>query len=268
MLLFILKPGISKGNEAVKKEMQKILKEHPAKVWEVQETNKNEEKTITIEQSQNTINGANDALDFAVKNVDKYYPDMKEHLDSLIDKFRDQEQKDTVNFLFQEHIFKNINDPKKKVASIIYCIESFVFKGNKQIKKKFWTTYKIGTIIDKEEYKYLFDFDKGYNKRFKWYYMKLEKILIDMNKKIDENMKKIDENMKKIDENMKKIEKLDKEIAEQKKQIEGIINTFTVNDVKNNVNIKKLVLETEKFYIEVKNEIYPHLAELIKVAKQ
>ena len=49
MLLFILKPGISKGNETVKKEMQKILKEHPAKEWKVQEGNKNEEKTYKLD---------------------------------------------------------------------------------------------------------------------------------------------------------------------------------------------------------------------------
>jgi len=49
MLLFILKPGISKGNEAVKKEMQKILKEHPAKEWKVQEADKNEEKTYKLD---------------------------------------------------------------------------------------------------------------------------------------------------------------------------------------------------------------------------
>lgn len=71
---------------------------------------------------------SNDALNFALNNVDKYYPDMKEHLDSLVDHFRDQEQKDTVNFLFQEHVLKNITDPKDQVTAIIYCIEKFVFK--------------------------------------------------------------------------------------------------------------------------------------------
>ena len=48
MLLFVLKPGISKGNEVVQKEMQKILKEHPAKEWKIQEANKNEEKTYKL----------------------------------------------------------------------------------------------------------------------------------------------------------------------------------------------------------------------------
>lgn len=77
--------------------------------------------------------------------------------------------------------------------------------------------------------------------------MKLEQVLADMNQTIAEQ---------------KKI------MEEQKKQIEGIVNTFTVNDVKNNANIKKLVLDTENFYIKAKYEIYPHLTELIKAAKQ
>jgi len=96
-----------------------------------------------------------------------------------------------------------------------------------------------------------------------------------MNKQIEENKQKIEENKQKIEENKQKIEEnnniiaeQNKKMAEQKKQIEGIINTFTVNDVKNNANIKKLILETEKFYIETKYEIYPHLAELIKTAKE
>ena len=114
---------MSKGNEAVKDELQKVLKEHSVTEWKIQESTKDDGKTAKFEAVKDTIN----ALDFAVKNVDKYYPDMREHVDSLINSFRDQEQKDTVNFLFQEHIFKNIKDEKKQVASIIYCIESLVF---------------------------------------------------------------------------------------------------------------------------------------------
>jgi len=49
MLLFILKPGISKANDAVKDEIQKILKDHPAKVWKIQESDKNEEETYNLD---------------------------------------------------------------------------------------------------------------------------------------------------------------------------------------------------------------------------
>jgi len=118
----------------VQKEIKEVFKKNPDKEIVVKvENNQSTEKTAKFEAVQDSI----DALDFATQNVDKYYPDMKEHLDTLLNSFRDQEQKDTVNYLFQQHIFKNIQDEKKQVASIIYCIESFVFKGNKQITKKF-----------------------------------------------------------------------------------------------------------------------------------
>lgn len=66
---------------------------------------------------------------------------------------------------------------------------------------------------------------------------------------------------KTIQENNKTVQELDK-------QIEGIMNTFTVNDVKNNPTTKNLVLETEKIYIKHGNVISPHLTELINAAKQ
>lgn len=65
-----------------------------------------------------------------------------------------------------------------------------------------------------------------------------------------------------------KFEEIKKENEKLKKETEGIINTFTINDVKRNPQIKQLVLDVEQLYIFAEYEIYPHLAELIKVAKQ
>jgi|GEM_PF-6698640 len=158
MLLFVLKPAISKNNAELKAELMQTLKQHSVTERNIVENDENRENTAKFEQAKDSIT-SNDALTFAVNNVDTYYPDMKEHLDSLIEKFRDQEQKDTVNFLFQEHIFKNISDPKKQVASIIYCIENFVFKGV-GINKTFSNTYRISEIVNKEEYANLFAFNK------------------------------------------------------------------------------------------------------------
>ncbi len=197
------------------------------------------DKDPTAIDKTTTVSVVPNAFTFAATNVDKYFPDMKEHLDSLMNHFRDQEQKDTVNFLFQEYVTKNITDPKKQVASILYCIENFVFKWV-GIEKNFSKTYDIGTFIDDNEYAYLINFNKWYNKRFKGYSKRLEVILTEQNKTM----------------------------KEQNKQIDGIINTFTVNDVKTNQTIKNLVLETEKIYIKHGDVISPHLAELIKAAKQ
>ncbi|MEI7564023.1 MAG: hypothetical protein WCJ39_10800 [bacterium] len=67
-----------------------------------------------------------------------------------------------------------------------------------------------------------------------------------MNKTIDQNTKTIDD---------------------QKKQIEGIVNTFTANDVRSNPAIKQLVLEAESLYIKDGFVIFPHLKDLIRIAR-
>ena len=233
-----------------KKELKDICKQNSDKEIVVKVEDQQSDKTAKFESMGNDTTNA---LIFATNNVSTYYPDMKEHLDSLINHFRDQEQKDTVNLLFQQHIFKNITDPKEQVAAIIYCIETFVFGWDTQIKQSFTKKYSK-LDIQRNNYIYLFDFSKWYNKRFKWYYKKLEKIIIEIKQKT-EQMKQKTEQMK-------------KEIKQMRKEIDGIINTFKTNDIKNNSEIKKLVLDTEQFYIEYNYEISLHLAELIQAAKQ
>lgn len=141
-----------------KKEISNLLKDKKYADKEIvvkMESEQKAEKTAKFEAVGDTTN----ALDFVSDNVSKYYPEMKQHVDSLINNFRDQEQKDTVNFLFQEYVFKNISDPQKQVASIIYCIENFVFKGV-GISKTFSNTYRISEIVNKTEYANLFAFNK------------------------------------------------------------------------------------------------------------
>lgn len=80
MLLFILKPGISKGNEAVKKEMQKILKEHPAKEWKVQETNKNEEKTFNLISNKDSIDPYDQIQSYVEAQDMDYFNQLRNYL--------------------------------------------------------------------------------------------------------------------------------------------------------------------------------------------
>ena len=88
-------------------------------------------------------------------------------------------------------------------------------------------------------------------------------------KEQNEKMKEQNEKMKEQNEKMKKeLEQLKLENQQLKKETEGIINTFTANDVKTNPQVKKLVLDVEELYIFAEYEIYPHLAELIKTAKE
>ncbi|MCX6822389.1 MAG: hypothetical protein NTX91_00125, partial [candidate division SR1 bacterium] len=141
-IVFFLQPGFSKNSEKVKAAIKQTLEQYDAHRYTVKEADEIHTTTYTDFSTfhQKNLDGGGDtgtnALDFAVKNVDLYYPGMHQHLDSLINHLRDQEQKDTVNFLFQEHIFKNISDPKKQVAAVIYAMENMVFKGI-GITKKF-----------------------------------------------------------------------------------------------------------------------------------
>jgi len=71
-----------------------------------------------------------------------------------------------------------------------------------------------------------------------------------------------------IEDNTKKIEDNKQEIEQMKKETEGIINTFTISDVKKDPTIKKLVLDTEQLYIKYKYKRFSKLIELAKAAKE
>ena len=88
-LLITLSVNANPSSKAVQKEIAEIFKKNPDKqiVVKVENQSTNEETAIEMLGGNDTIN----ALDFAVQNVDKYYPDMKEHLDNLLESFRDQE---------------------------------------------------------------------------------------------------------------------------------------------------------------------------------
>jgi len=52
MLLFILKPGISKGNEDLKAELQKVLKENSVTEWKIQESKQDDSRTYHMDKVQ------------------------------------------------------------------------------------------------------------------------------------------------------------------------------------------------------------------------
>jgi hypothetical protein len=124
-LLVLLKPGVSTANNEVKDEIFKLLNKYPDKEYIIQEDQTNTQ-THTFNQASNTMNGGNDALSYASTNVSKYYPDMKDHLITMINSFRDQEHKDaTMNLL--NKMVSNISNPEQKTGAIIYALEMSVF---------------------------------------------------------------------------------------------------------------------------------------------
>lgn len=114
-LLFLLQPGFSKNSEKVKLAIKETLEHYDIKDYKTQEYNPNDNETYNFDQTQNTINESTNALTFAVNNVSKYYPDMKDHLKGMIDAFgKNTEWKTAVNNIFNQTIM-TISDPKQRI---------------------------------------------------------------------------------------------------------------------------------------------------------
>jgi hypothetical protein len=125
-LLILLKPGVSKANEEVQDEILQLLNKYPDKEYTIQES-QNNSNTYRFDGSFNTMDGGDDALSYASANVSKYYPDMQDHLNALLSNFWNDDQKNAVDSLLNEHIMKNITDPKQRTAAIIYAIERYAY---------------------------------------------------------------------------------------------------------------------------------------------
>lgn len=233
-LLILLKPGISKGNDAVKSEINDILSKYPTKNIVIQESPNTNEKTYELEQTKAPTN----AFAFAKQNVSKYYPDMKDHLDTLLNHFRDQEQKDSTIALLNKMIEK-ISDPEQKTGAIIYALEG-VFRGKQPFSLKY------DSKITDETFKHIEQFDIEYNARFNRYY---ERLIIK-----SEKLKKT------LLENQEKIEK-------SKKEFEEMMNKFSPEDIRNIPWMKERIVEIQKMYSDNKFKIPKHMQLLFDAVK-
>lgn len=91
--------------------ISEIFKKNPDKEIIVKvENNQSTEKATKFE---NLGNDPTNALTFATQNVDKYYPDMKKHLTTMTNSFRDEEHQDATIKLLDEMV-ENISDPAQK----------------------------------------------------------------------------------------------------------------------------------------------------------
>ena len=234
---------------AVKKELTDVLKKNPDKEIVVKiENNQSTEKAENFEMMPDTIN----ALDFAVQNVDKYYPDMKEHLDTMINSFRDEEHRSATIKLLNEMV-ENISDPAQKTWAIIYALERRVFSKSDFAKK-------YDSQITDETFDYMDIFRVEYDKRFDVYYANLlaniEQLKAEIQKK-EEQIKQKDEQIKQKDE----------QIKQKLKDLENILSKFTPEDIKTNNSIRELTINTEKFYQEWDFPISEHLQSLFDATK-
>ncbi len=235
-LLFLLQPGFSRNNEKVKAAIKETLDQYDAKKYTVQETENTSDKTYVARWTPNMMDGDSDALSYASDNVSKYYPDMANHLTTMLNSFRDKEHKDaTTNLL--NNMIANISSPEQKVGAIIGALEYSVF-----YKSTFWDKY--WNKITEQTFKYIEIFDTEYKVRFKAYYARVEASI--------EQMKKETEQMKKETEQMKK------DLKKWLQEIESIMDKFTPNDIQKSESIKKLVVQTKNLFINAEYTFSSH----------
>ena len=153
---------------------------------------------------------------------------MKEHLDSLINNFRDEEQKDATIKLLDEMV-ENISDPAQKTGAIIYALERKVFYKSDFAKK-------YDNQITDATFDYMDIFRVEYKKRFDVYYANLLA-----------NIEQLKKEIKQKDEQIKQQEE---EIKQKIQELENILSKFSSEDIKTNSAIKELTINTEKFYQE------------------
>ncbi|MFA7298026.1 MAG: hypothetical protein WC010_00045 [Candidatus Absconditabacterales bacterium] len=205
MLLFLLKPGISKNNEGVKAELQKVLEAYPTITYKVQESN----KIAKFERKQNT----EDALKFATENVNKYYPDMKDYLDGMINQFgKNTERKNVVDSILIEAAMK-ISNSKQRVGAIIYALEKYVFRKS-TFSEKYYNKIDNETLLIMGIAR--IQYDKRLNQR--------NTNIAEINAEIEKNKEQLENNKEMLEIN--------------RQELENILNKITVEDIKGR-NIKE-----------------------------
>ena len=257
-LLFLLQPGFSRSNEKVKLAIKETLEQYDAKKYIIQD-NTDDDTPANFNQSPNIMDGGNDALSYATANVSTYYPDMVDHLTTMINSFRDQEHKEATTALLNEMV-KNISNPAQKTGAIICALE-FVFRGN----TIFSDTYD--SKITDETYKHIETFYNAYKIRFNPYYARLETNIAKLKLK-NEQLKNENEQLKLKNEQLKnKSEQLKNELTKGLAEIETIMDKFTPNDVQKTASIKKLVTQTKDLFISANYTFSQHSKTLFDAIK-
>ena len=231
------------------------------------QTGKDTNKTSNIEYvKKDTTNAINSFMDFALKNTEKYYPNTKEHLNIMLNSFRDQEHKDSTLTIIKDMI-ENISDSAQKVGATIYFLEMSVFRNG-----NFSATYD--SKITDSTFSNVEKADRKYKDRFKIYYAKLESQTEQLKQEIlkkQEELKWKQEELKQAEKEKQESEIILKEKQEELKnvlqELETTMAKFSPEDVKKNASIKKLTIETEAFYKEWWFAISSHLQSLFDASK-
>ena len=185
----------------------------------------------TDDKTPETKNVNLSTLDYTLLNVEKYYPDMKKHLQDMIGTIVTPKLKTAVNDILNNTVMQASNE-QQKIGWCIYAIETYVATG-----KEFGDKYDA-TITD-ETFALMDEFNKQYDAWFDAYISKLKA-------ELEENKGELAKKLEHIESNMK---------------------CFTPEQVKKNPKLKALVLETEAAYKKAGFHLSEHFKTLIEAAK-
>lgn len=250
-LFVTLNVGANPASAEVKKEIKDILKKNPEKEIVVQATTpQSTEKMAKYEALGDTTS----ALSFAVNNVDKYYPDMKDHLNWMINQFgRNTERKNAVDSIFSQTIME-IADPIQRIWAIIYALEGYIFRES-EFSKKYDSNITDETFLIMENAK------DQYNNRVKERKANIAKIDVELekiNKELEKNKQTLENNQQTLETNKKTLEN-------NKQELDNILYKVTAKDIKEKEWIKNLVIKTKALYIKYEFKANKHIDELFKL---
>jgi len=237
MLLFILKPAISKDNTELKAELTDILQTVPVKEWKMIENKQVEEEMAKFEMVADTIKDPYDQIRTFVNEADMdYFNQLKTHMETkdsveqvrckavvyaiLQDQELTQEQKEILA-LSQFEILARIPGSdyrfsKKSGERLTSYPNDQIYKDKVQ-RYYAYKTYLESLTLKEEIAKIQKDIEK---EKEKW------KNLDENIKNLDENIKNLDENIKNLDENIKNLDENIKNLERQIQLFEWLLNTY------------------------------------------
>lgn len=124
MLLFVLKPGVSKSNTELKAELMETLKKHSVKEWKIVEDNQSTEKAAKFEMigGNDTIDPYDQIREYVSQTDTAYFNQLRTHMETkdsteqikckavvytiLQDTALNQEQRQTLALAYFERLAK------------------------------------------------------------------------------------------------------------------------------------------------------------------
>ena len=202
---------MSKGNEAVKDEIQQVFKKYSAKELKIQEIKKNDEKTYDLNKLHQL-----DSIPTDTTTIKNFF---------LNGGFLNLEEINDFNSMRKE----SVKSPSRPATYLTIC--DIRETATNDYEKAIFTTTFLDPFKKTELGKIAFqtvDTDSTLQKTYKLcckiHTQNIETIKIDeQNKQLDEQNKQLDEQNKQLDEQNKQLDEQNKQLDEQNKQLDELL---------------------------------------------